>query len=84
MEHWDAARFAEQDAQHQTKHGRDEYKDALRQLHYRNLTAPRLGSAERFRHFRFQAGEQVLADAGICHPVGTNGVVQQQARCACA
>lgn len=34
MERWDAAGFAEQDAQNQAKHARDEYKDALRHLHY--------------------------------------------------
>src|SRR5271157_5406405 len=47
---------------------------------YFHLTATRgVGSAERFGHFRFQAGEVVLADAGYCHPVGIAGVVQQQA-----
>lgn len=47
---------------------------------YFDLTATRgVGSAERFGHFRFQAGEVVLADAGYCHPVGITGVVQQQA-----
>ena len=34
MERWDAAGFAEQDAQNKAKHARDEYKDGLRQLHY--------------------------------------------------
>lgn len=34
MERWDAAGFAEQDAQDKAKHARDEYKDALRHLHY--------------------------------------------------
>jgi hypothetical protein len=37
------------------------------------------GSAERFGHFVFQAGELVLADAGYCHPAGIAAVVQQQA-----
>jgi len=37
------------------------------------------GSAERFGHFRFQAGELVLADAGYCHPAGIAAVVAQQA-----
>jgi hypothetical protein len=47
---------------------------------YFHLTATRgVGSAERFGHFRFRAGEVVLADAGYCHPVGIAGVVQQQA-----
>jgi hypothetical protein len=47
---------------------------------YFALTATRGGgSAERFGHFRFQAGEVVLADAGYCHPAGITGVVQQQA-----
>jgi hypothetical protein len=34
MEHWDQAGFAEQDAQDKAKHARDQYKDALRYLHY--------------------------------------------------
>jgi len=34
MERWDAAGFAEQDAQNKAKQARDEYKDALRLLHY--------------------------------------------------
>jgi len=34
MEHWDAAGFAEQDAQRSAKDARDAYKDALRHLHY--------------------------------------------------
>jgi hypothetical protein len=34
MENWDAAGFAEQDAQKKAKDARDEYKDALRKLHY--------------------------------------------------
>ncbi len=34
MEHWDSAGFAEQDAQKKAKAARDEYKDALRLLHY--------------------------------------------------
>lgn len=34
MERWDAARFAEQDAQSKAKHARDVYKDALRKLNY--------------------------------------------------
>jgi len=34
MERWDQAGFAEQDAQAQAKHARDQYKDALRLLHY--------------------------------------------------
>jgi hypothetical protein len=34
MERWDEAGFAEQDAQHKAKAARDEYKDALRKLHY--------------------------------------------------
>lgn len=34
MEHWDAAGFTEQDAQTKSKKARDEYKDALRLLHY--------------------------------------------------
>ena len=34
MEHWDAAGFTEQDAQTKAKKARDEYKDALRLLHY--------------------------------------------------
>jgi hypothetical protein len=37
------------------------------------------GSAERFGHFVFQAGELVLADAGYCHPAGIAAVVEQQA-----
>jgi hypothetical protein len=37
------------------------------------------GSAERFGHFVFQAGELVLADAGYCHPAGIAAVVAQQA-----
>jgi len=37
------------------------------------------GSAERFGHFVFQAGELVLADAGYCHPAGIAAVVKQQA-----
>ena len=37
------------------------------------------GSAERFGHFVFQAGELVLADAGYCHPAGIAAVVSQQA-----
>jgi hypothetical protein len=36
-------------------------------------------SAERFGHFRFNANELVLADAGYCHPAGIAAVVQQQA-----
>ncbi|MGB8769614.1 MAG: hypothetical protein WCC92_08365 [Candidatus Korobacteraceae bacterium] len=34
MERWDQAGFAEQDAQEKAKRARDEYKDALRLLHY--------------------------------------------------
>jgi len=34
MERWDAAGFAEQDAQNKAKRARDEYKDALRLLNY--------------------------------------------------
>ncbi len=34
MERWDAAGFAVQDAQHTAKLARDEYKNALRHLHY--------------------------------------------------
>jgi hypothetical protein len=34
MERWDAAGFAEQDAQNKAKQARDEYKAALRHLHY--------------------------------------------------
>jgi len=34
MERWDRAGFAEQDAQEKAKHARDQYKDALRLLHY--------------------------------------------------
>jgi hypothetical protein len=34
MERWDAAGFAEQDAQSNAKHARDAYKEGLRQLHY--------------------------------------------------
>jgi hypothetical protein len=34
MEHWDAAGFAEQDAQAKAKQARDEYKDALRKVNY--------------------------------------------------
>jgi hypothetical protein len=34
MERWDQAGFAEQDAQAIAKRARDEYKDALRHLHY--------------------------------------------------
>jgi hypothetical protein len=34
MEHWDAACFAEQDAQTKANHAKDAYKDALRQLNY--------------------------------------------------
>jgi len=34
MERWDAAGFAEQDAQKKAKQARDEYKDALRHLHF--------------------------------------------------
>jgi len=34
MERWDAAGFAEQDAQNKAKRARDEYKDALRRLNY--------------------------------------------------
>ena len=34
MERWDAAGFAEQDAQKKAKHARDAYKDALRHLHF--------------------------------------------------
>jgi hypothetical protein len=34
MERWDAAGFAEQNAQSKAKQARDEYKDALRRLHY--------------------------------------------------
>jgi hypothetical protein len=37
------------------------------------------GSAERFGHFIFQAGELVLADAGYCHPAGIAAVVAQRA-----
>lgn len=37
------------------------------------------GSAERFGHFVFQAGELVLTDAGYCHPAGIAAVVEQQA-----
>jgi hypothetical protein len=37
------------------------------------------GSAERFGHFVFRAGELVLADAGYCHPAGIGAVVNQQA-----
>lgn len=36
-------------------------------------------SVERFGHFRFQANELVLADAGYCHPAGIAVVVQQRA-----
>jgi hypothetical protein len=36
-------------------------------------------SAERFGHFRFNANELVLADAGYCHPAGIAAVVQQRA-----
>ena len=47
---------------------------------YFALTATRgVGPRERFGHFRFQAGEVVLADAGYRHPAGITGVVQQQA-----
>jgi hypothetical protein len=34
MERWDAAGFAEQDAQGNAKHARDAYKEGLRRLHY--------------------------------------------------
>jgi hypothetical protein len=34
MEQWDAAGFAEQDAQNKAKQARDEYQAALRRLHY--------------------------------------------------
>ncbi len=34
MEHWDAAGFAEQDAQAKAKKARDAYKDGLRLLNY--------------------------------------------------
>ncbi len=34
MEHWDAACFAEQDAQAKAKTARDKYKDALRLINY--------------------------------------------------
>jgi hypothetical protein len=34
MERWDAAGFAEQDAQSKAKQARDAYKDALRHLNY--------------------------------------------------
>ena len=34
MERWDAAGFAEEDAQKAVKHARDQYKEALRLLHY--------------------------------------------------
>jgi len=34
MERWDQAGFAEQDAQSKAQHARDDYKDALRRLHF--------------------------------------------------
>jgi len=34
MEKWDAACFAEQDAQKKAKETKEAYKDALRKLHY--------------------------------------------------
>jgi len=34
MEKWDAACFAEQDAQKKAKEAKEAYKDALRKLHY--------------------------------------------------
>ena len=34
MERWDEAGFAEQEAQHNAKQARDEYKGALRLLHF--------------------------------------------------
>jgi hypothetical protein len=34
MERWDASGFAEKDAQNRAKQARDEYKDALRHLHF--------------------------------------------------
>lgn len=34
MERWDAAGFAEQDAQAKAKKARDEYKDALRKVNF--------------------------------------------------
>jgi len=34
MEHWDAAGFAEEDAQTKAKAARDRYKDALRLINY--------------------------------------------------
>ena len=34
MERWDAAGFAEQDAQTKAKQARDGYRDALRHLHF--------------------------------------------------
>ena len=34
MEKWDQADFAVQDAQKQAKEARDQYKDALRLIHY--------------------------------------------------
>jgi hypothetical protein len=34
MERWDAAGFAEQKAQNNARHARDEYKEALRHLHF--------------------------------------------------
>jgi hypothetical protein len=37
------------------------------------------GTAERFGHFVFQAGELVLADGGYCHPAGIAAVVDQHA-----
>ena len=34
METWDAACFAEQDAQKKAREAKDAYKDALRKIHY--------------------------------------------------
>ena len=34
MERWDQAGFAELDAQNKAKQARDQYKDALRRLHF--------------------------------------------------
>ena len=34
MERWDRATFAEQESQEKAKKSRDEYKDALRRLHF--------------------------------------------------
>jgi hypothetical protein len=34
MEHWDAAGFAEENAQAKAKAARDKYKDALRMINY--------------------------------------------------